>query len=219
MRFLIFTLCISGLVAFLAFSPTFKISRLFCQVDTSPCPPPVLVELNQLKGLSVFLVKTQPVKTKLAQANPAYRDINFQVQFPNSIRLEITSRQPFAVVKISTDSAGLVVDQDAVVLPSSSPPAANLALIIAPDPQALITATAVKLAGLFQDYYLPFNQIMVTPDQVIQVSLPAGTLVRFSPLKDLTSQLRSLQLILKQATIVEHQPRIIDVRFDKPILN
>ena len=133
------------------------------------------------------------------------------------MRIEISLRLPAAQIKSTPTSTDvIVVDDQGVTLTAS--PSTDLPILITSLPRSPLALAAIKLARLLKDSYLPFAYLSVNVDQsFIEAYLPSGQRIRFSPQKDLSAQVRSLQLILRQATINQFPP-IIDLRFDRPIL-
>lgn len=206
-----------AVAGWLLFGPLLRIRQIFCQVATDPCPAPVWTELNQLENRPLVLLNINTLKTKLASLYPTASTVAVTRLLPRALRIEISLRFPAAQIKSAPASADvIVVDDQGITLTSS--PSADLPLLITHLPRSPLTLAAIKLARLLQDSYLPFAYLSVNTDQsFIEAYLPSGQRIRFSSQKDLSTQVRSLQLILRQATINPSLP-IIDLRFDRPIL-
>lgn len=79
-------------------------------------------------------------------------------------------------------------------------------------------SVSVQLLEALKQAYLSASSVTTIDSTTLEASLSADITARFTTLKDFPSQVSSLQLILNLATI-DPKPRLIDVRFDKPILS
>lgn len=217
LSWLIFLALLIGGGGWLLLGPLLRVRQIFCQVATDPCPAPVWAELNQLENRPLLLLNINTLKTKLASLYPTASTVAVTRLLPRAMRIEISLRLPAAQIKSAPTSADvIVVDDQGVTL--TALPSADLPILITSLPRSPLTLAAIKLARLLKDSYLPFVYLSVNADQsFIEAYLPSGQRIRFSSQKDSFAQVRSLQLILRQATINQSLP-IIDLRFDRPIL-
>ncbi len=198
------------------FSPLFRITTILCQVDINPCPQELLVYLAQFNHRNLFIFNTHTLIRQLQGLHPEYKQVLVNIELPHTLRIEVTSRSPIAILVTSSSSTPILVDSQGVLIGSASA-SVNLPLIFLATPSADLLLSSVNLLQLLQQSFISFVSLASTQSAILDVKLKTGMLTRFSLLQDLNSQVNSLQLILQQATIVP-LPRIIDVRFDKPVL-
>ncbi|MBI4035297.1 MAG: hypothetical protein HY381_02770 [Candidatus Chisholmbacteria bacterium] len=210
------SLTLVSLIVFIIAGPALRLRRIFCQVDTNPCPTSVLSQLQQLQGRSVLFLNTANITKSLLDI-PDYKAATATVNFPSTLRVTIAPRTPAAQVITASDSARLLVDDEGIILSPAATPA-NLPVIFASTLDSESLVYSIKLAQLLTTNFLSYQQITIVSPQTLEVVLSSGVRVRFTSLKDASSQLRSLQLILRQATI-DPIPQLIDVRFDKPVIS
>ena len=75
------------------------------------------------------------------------------------------------------------------------------------------------LEGLLDKQKIAFLSVNLNPDDSFRVELRDGGEVILSSKKDLGSQLSSLQLILSRLTIEGKKLKILDFRFDNPVVS
>ncbi len=75
-----------------------------------------------------------------------------------------------------------------------------------------------QLVGLLRKENIAFSRVSIASDSSYLVSISGGGKVFLSPEKDLSTQIRTLQLILKRLTIEGEKVNTLDFRFDKIIL-
>ncbi|MCL4418602.1 hypothetical protein M1146_00705 [Patescibacteria group bacterium] len=76
----------------------------------------------------------------------------------------------------------------------------------------------VDIAGLLYKENIPFASVSIASDSSFTVNLLGGGEVMLSSKKDITTQISTLQLILKRLTIEGKKIKELDFRFDKTIL-
>ncbi|MCL5113751.1 MAG: hypothetical protein M1372_01105 [Patescibacteria group bacterium] len=76
----------------------------------------------------------------------------------------------------------------------------------------------IDIANLLYKENIPFASVSIASDSSFTVNLLGGGEVMLSSKKDITTQISTLQLILKRLTIEGKKIKILDFRFDKTIL-
>lgn len=72
---------------------------------------------------------------------------------------------------------------------------------------------------VLKDNNILFSQVLVLSDLSYEVTIPNNGQVRLSSQKNINKQITSLQRILRELTIEGKQFKIIDFRFDEPIIS
>jgi len=79
--------------------------------------------------------------------------------------------------------------------------------------------SAKQVERLFREKNILFSHVLVLSDSSYSVSIPNNGLVRLSSQKNINKQMSSLQRILRELTIEGKQFKIIDFRFEEPIIS
>ena len=197
-------------------SPLFRVTTILCQVDINPCPPEVLKFLSPFQNRLLFLLQPHQLALSIKHLKPDFNQVHVSLELPQTLRVEITSRMPIAILVTGPAAPAFLVDSQGTILspasPSASLPTLNLAT-----PSANLVTTSIKLLSLLNQAFIPYYDLISTQSSIIDVRLKPTGLARFSLLTDLSAQVNSLQLILHKSTIVP-PGSIIDVRFNKPVL-
>lgn len=78
-------------------------------------------------------------------------------------------------------------------------------------------STQVKLDDGLQKNKISFEKILKNEDGSFTVNLRNGSTVIFSPKKDITKQITSLQLVLARLTIEGKKLKVLDFRYANPV--
>lgn len=81
------------------------------------------------------------------------------------------------------------------------------------------TSKNVDIKSLLLGGKVDFESVHASTDSAYIVNLKEGGRVIFSTKKDLPSQVRSLQIILSRLTIDGKRLKVLDFRFDKPVVS
>lgn len=94
--------------------------------------------------------------------------------------------------------------------------------IVSPLPKLASTTTSIRWINEIQSLCMQENMschtIVIHTDQTATMTLDTGEIVILSLKKDLSSQITSLQLTIKQLTMNNKRFSRMDFRFDKPVL-
>ena len=85
-------------------------------------------------------------------------------------------------------------------------------------PLAQTSSQNVRLEEILLKENVPFSKINVASDSSFLIVLRDGGEVAISQKKNLESQISSLQVILSRLTIEGKKFRLLDLRFDKPVI-
>lgn len=211
---------------FTLYSSYFKINTVVCIIDYAECvDPSVLAELDKLKGQNIFTLSESSVTTRLTSGDFTIRQVALTKELPGKIIFDLQSVYPVAALQVSGDPTWIILDQNHRVIGSrDSDP--NVPTVIVPGPLTLIVGKvpiddlliqSIELARNLADELFTIKSITLVDADTINLTLSDGKIAIFTPKSDLSKQLRSLQLILRDATMTEGI-KIIDVRFMRPVL-
>lgn len=204
-----------SLISFFVWGPLFRLTIILCQVGTDPCPPSVIDYLGQFHHQNLFFLQPPKLSRAFLRSFTQFESVQFSINPPHTLRAEIAPRIPVAQVVVNPNSPHLLVDHQGAILnlkPDSSLPTIYLAT-----PSSSLLNSSLNLEKILNQNFIPFESISISQPAIFSVKLKTGQTVIFTSLKNFVDQVNSLQYILQAATISE--ARIIDVRFDKPVLS
>jgi len=220
-------LLIIGLIYLLFSSSYFRIQNIECSsLNQTPCDQNVIAELNRHKNELIFTTNTQEIEEKIKKADPIYSGVQITAILPNTLKVSMDKKDFFANLQVSSNSASLIVDQDQVVVDKQPFPTPGTFTIISSSADQYVvgdkildsnTLIAFEVANALRRNYLSFNQIYFITNTEIIISLHDNKIAVITGVEDISRQVTSLQLILSKATITP-EPRILDMRFDMPVL-
>jgi cell division septal protein FtsQ len=217
-------------VAFLAYftlySPFFAITTVTCQLDFQDCDNGVLlIELDKLKGQNIFRLDTASITRRLTSGDFTIRQAVVGRTLPATLSVQLQSVYPVVALQIAGDPTWVIMDkQFRVIAARSEDP--NVPTVIVPGPLTVVIGqspkdpsiiASLKLALRLADELFTIKSLALIDADTIELTLEDGKKAIFTPKKDELEQLRLLQVILEGATISK-DTRIIDVRFDRPVL-
>lgn len=216
-----------GLIYLLFSSSFFRIQNIECaSLNEAPCDQNVVAELNKHKDKLIFTTKTHEIEEKIKRADPIYSGVEITAILPNTLKALMNKKDFYANLQVSTNSASLIVDQNKLVVDKQPYPTPGTFSIISSSASQYVvgdeildadTLTAFEVANELRRNYLSFNQIYFISSNEIIISLHHDRIAIVTGTENISRQVTSLQLILSKATI-SPEPRIIDMRFDMPVL-
>lgn len=235
-KYLVFTtdyvvpfLIIIGILSLLAvalYSPIFKIAEVNCALDYQECSDPsVIAELDKFKGRNIFTLKPSDVTTRLTSGDFTIREASLSKELPGTISLSLQSVYPAIALKVDGDPTWVVLDADLRVIGTRQEDP-NVPTVIVPGPLTLtvgkrtqdeVIVQSLLLARRLADELFTVKTITLIDADSIELALEGGMKAIFTPKKDELVQLRALQVVLSDATILKGVSTI-DVRFAQPVL-
>lgn len=211
----------------LRFSPIFSVTTIDCQLDYQSCENPgVLAELDKLKGQNIFIVSAKEIADKLTSGDFTIRAVTMRKALPGILKFELHSVYPTVAIQVAGNPDTWVVldDQFRVVGPKTSNPNvptviinSPLTLTIGQPPAEGSVLETLKITKIFKQESFSYLSLTLTDPDTIELVLPSQKKAVFTLKKDILPQLRALQTILTDATILEGVGTI-DVRFSQPVL-
>lgn len=223
-------LFLSILVIFLfylaIFSPIFKVNQITCSLDYGECgDPSVLAELDKLKGQNIFRLQSDALRSKLTSGDFTIREVSMKKSLPDQVSIELQSVYPVVSLQVVGDPNWVVLDaQFRVITTRETDP--NVPTVIVSGPLTLTVGqpikdeaiiSTLKLAQKLSEELPSVKTVLLIDGDTIELELSSGVRAILTPKKDEMVQLRSLQTILSDATIITGV-RTIDVRFSRPVL-
>lgn len=235
-KYLVFTadillpslICVSVLALgyFTLFSSFFTINTVNCKLDYRDCEDPsLLAELDTIKGQNIFKISTPTIIKKLTSGDFTIQQASIARELPDIITVELQSVYPVVALRITGDSPWVVLDSKFRVIGARSDDP-NVPTVEISGPLTLTVGkpiadktivSTLELAIRLSDELFSVKSIALLDEDTIKLSLSNDKLAIFTPKKDEIVQLRALQAILSDATIIKGV-KTIDVRFSQPVL-
>jgi cell division septal protein FtsQ len=224
LKILIVILLIIGLV-FLVTSDFFKIDRIECHLNGDKCRADIWSALiSEASGQNIFIFSATEFAEKIRLDYPDFSEVSVNKKLPTGLLIKLNRRQ--STVALSTDGRYFLVDQDGVLLEkndsaenwpvvfSTRVGVNELGKAVADEP----TLKAIQILSECRWRLLEPLSASVVDENIIEVSFPDEIKVTFAATKSISSQLDSLQLILKRTKMEGSRLKQIDLRFDKPVV-
>lgn len=235
-RYLVFTwdlllpLLISLLVLLSAwvilFSPIFAIQQIDCQLDYEPCQDPsLLAELDRLRTHNLFRLNQAAITSRLLSANYMLRSVELTRELPSRLHFSLYSIYPVVALRTAQNPNWVVLDSDFRVIRSLGVDP-NVPTVIVPGPLTLVIGSSPSDPALRQTLELALDisrampQIRVVTlldERTLSLSLPNSRQALLNPQSKTAEQLRSLQALQLDDTILTGVS-VIDLRYSQPVL-
>lgn len=207
-------------------SPYFQVSTVACVLDYQECQDESLLsELGKLKGQNIFTLSAKQVTDRLTSGDFTIREAKLTRTLPSSVKLELQSVYPVVALRVKGDPTWIVLDEKLrVIATRTNDP--NVPTVIVPGPLTLkigkpledqTLSSSLKLALRLSDELFSVKTMTLVDANTLELGLEGNIVAIFSPKKDELTQLRTLQAVLADATIIEGM-HIIDLRFAQPVL-
>lgn len=178
--------------------------------------------LDSLRGKNILFIKETDIAAWLIEKNSNFSSIEVEKQLPSSIKILAMERK--AVAQIIAQNYVYLIDKEGVVFKAVKEP------LILPKIEVLTGKIVIgnKIEKLYADSIFPLlsnlselnikveNVTLKSPDEIV-IELPETTIFT-DVYQDDSIISSSLQMMLTSFRIEGRLPRIIDVRFDKPVV-
>lgn len=223
-----FFICISVifLAYFILYSPFFQVTTIECVADYQPCKDTsIIAELDKLKGKNIFTLSQSVISTRLTSGDFTIREAKLVRELPDSVKMELQSVYPVVAIQVTGDTTWVVLDSKLRVIGTrTSDPnvptimiSESLTLTVGKTITDEVTIKALSLARRLADERFSVKKITLIDEDTVKLSLNDGRSAIFTPKKDELDQLRILQAILADATMIKGVTTI-DVRWAQPVL-
>lgn len=221
---ILIVLVVISLVIAAYFSNIFAIKKILCVHNDRPCSPAVEAELNNLMGQNILLFRYSELEEKLKLADVSVQQVLVKPILPHTISVHLSSRGATITISPATGSASLLVDATNVPFDIDEHPKSPAQIIssnvnnlrIGEQINDPIILSAISLSQSLTDNFVSYEFIQ-TEQERLNVLLKNGTVAIFEINANYALKVPSLQYILREATIGK-KPKIIDLRFNKPVL-
>ena len=216
-----------ALLYFVLFSSFFAVTSIHCVLDLEPCEDPSLLsELDKLKGQNIFKIVGDQVTTHLTSLDFTIREATLSKELPGSISLSLQSVYPVVALQVSGDDPTWIIFDSTLRVIGARRIDPNVPSVVVQGPLTFTVGkvptdaniiSSLELAKRVSDELFAVKTITLIDADTIHLALDSGKIAIFTPKKDELVQLRALQTILTDATILEGV-NTIDVRFARPVL-
>lgn len=219
-------LSIISLICFVLYSPFFKITKINCSLDFKDCTDPALIaELDKLKGQNIFTISPGYITSRLTSGDFTIRESVMTRELPGTVGLELQSVYPVVALQIIGDPTWVIMDSKFRVIGTRTTDpnvptvivAGPINLTVGKPPTTDLILKALGIAKRLSDVLFSIKTISLIDDDTIELALADKRIAIFTPKKDELDQLRILQTILGDDTIIKGV-KTIDVRFSQPVL-
>lgn len=182
----------------------------------------VEVSLDEAKlTKNLLLFPAQKIRERLLHDNPLLRDVVIRKKYPHTLVIEPVKRVAAAV--LVTGDQSIVLDREGVVLPQSERESTLPAVIM--DVGTVHTGQAVTDSGVLVSLRLieglgdSWHIVSITKQESgLLVAKYQESEIFFTQEKDPVALSATLQTLLAGFRIKGSLPKVIDLRFDKPIV-
>ncbi len=181
------------------------------------------IEYNErLIAGNMFFFPSANVRRDLLAAYPQLKDVEITKKFPHTILIRPVLRTPFAI--LTTANASYILDEDGAVLGVATPDSRF--------PELFIDVPVVRVGGRIQDanvkrsleflsqgkMLFPASSIRTIDNGSTLKAVSDKTELLFTRNQRIDSLMATLQTIVTGVRIKGTMPKVIDVRFSKPVI-
>ncbi len=220
------TIAVAALWWIVFHTGTFAIRTIVCTSDGGQCKDTnLLAELAKYKGKNIFQVNTDALAYHLESADYMIKTAVVTRTLPGSLAVALQSVSPVVALQVAGQNEWMLFDGSLRLIGSTSTdPSIPTVLIQTPITLAVGKSandgnlrTALEIAEKVGSAVPGVKDIALVDAETIRLDLSSGQYALLTTGKPVDDQIRLLQAVLKDATIVQ-DARGIDVRFNQPVL-
>lgn len=203
----------------------FKVNQVLCFDDGSPCQTDIWFKINSFAlGKNLISLSPQDISQQIKNEFSEIEEVEIKKELPNRLIINLTKRKAIAVIEMKNEY--WQVDYRGIIL-TRRHELSDLPLIVSDEVAISSDGEKIEspqvLASLDCLYKLLFKNLEpyrmeIQNPQTLIIYLRTGSVVLYSFKNDWQLQVDSLQLILERAKIEGKQIKVIDLRFDKPVI-
>jgi len=204
----------------------FKVKFISCQKEGFPCKDEIQF-FEEFKGRNIFFNHIDQIVSKIKDKILTISEVKIRKKLPDKLFIEIIPRKSYVSltkdnkVFYLVDDIGFVYQKDFVkpndqVLIYFDKFSEEIFLGKRIENQEFLQT--LRLIADLKNSFISFKHIVLSDLETITIFLEEPIIASFSAKKSTSSQVDSLQFILKQSKIEGKLPAYIDLRFDKPVL-
>ncbi len=216
------TLFIVALVLAVSLGVALSVSRYFDVKNIEVVGAHLAVGIDQRKlDKNLLFFPTQKVRAQILADNPMLKDVQIQKKFPHTLVIVAYQRTPIA--RLSAGDYEVVIDADGFVVGLAGMSDKSLPLIAIPTNSTAVgvqtTDPIIKFALVFIAGVGDIKVISIRQLDSASLSAKIGeTDIYFTQGNDIQNKVTTLQRIIAGFRIKGTLPKVIDLRFDKPIV-
>lgn len=174
---------------------------------------------REVLGQRIFLLKRQAIASEIKRKFLPVGEVVFKKKYPQTVLVQIVERKPMARI-CPPGGLEFLIDKEGVVYSEVQSEFQGLRVV------TLELGTELALGQKIDDDAVSLilleepqvSSIKYSAQQGIEVKSDEQLKIYFSREKNLESQIRSLQLILKKYKIEGKDLKQVDLRFDHPVV-
>ena len=207
---------------FILRSDLFSIKNFDCKTQYGPCLEEDTEPLKVFLGENLFSVSVQEVEETSMQ-NFMNRKSTVQRVFPNTLAIVLDKRKPLVALKPQNIDSQILVDREGVIVEFTQNSPLPI-IIVERVLKDLVVGKKLddEIVVAIQSFYFTYKTNNVMQGNITQDSL-VFTLdnlinVNYSLKQDPKVSVGALQLIMSRSRIDGKLPKIIDLRYSKPVI-
>ena len=224
MRLLAGSLAVGLAIYLVLFSSLLTIKKIDCTQDGNSCSEDVLADLNKQIGKKTMFLDRRQIENRLVEADKNISQAKVTIKLPDRISIILVSRIAVAQIGIApSNQEVLLLDQNNTVI-GKSIIAFNLPVVFGSEAgslsigqnagvrigRAITIADSLRMMG-------KFGNAIINGDMLTVIGGEMGEII-FSLDKEPETQLQSLQVLTNQVRIDQLDQKVIDLRFERPIV-
>lgn len=220
--FFFLVLLFSLLVLVAARGEFFIVEDIDCKTQYGPCTALDVDTLQKYEGKDIFFLSQDLLKSELLR-DVMNRKVVVQKSFPRKLLVRIEKRKPVIALSNAVDKKQILTDIDGVLVDFSESTYLPI-LVVRQDTQGLYIGGSVPQIWkkVIRTYFLVYKSFgtkeAVFENGVLSTKLENDILVIFPFDKDPQVLVGALQLIVTRSRIDGKLPKVIDLRYIKPVL-
>lgn len=214
-------------VIFVFQSDYFKICQIDCQTENFPCMSEDKNLFAKALGNNIFLFETQKLTDSIKKDNPEIAELLLEKKLPHKIVVQIDRRQAFVCLDLNQEQWYIGDKKGVIFKKLDHCPHEMVKVFYKNGLEDIKLGEQIKDQGLksvfsiielIQDNLVGLKEIRVDAKQNLTLLLEQGIIASFSATKNSQAQVDSLHFILRLSKIEGNLPKVIDLRFDKPVI-
>jgi len=207
------------------YTPVFAVKQIDCILDFEPCKNPgVIAEIAKYQGINLLRLDESSIRTRFTSADFTISAVTVIKRLPSSVTIKMESVYPTVAAKVKDTSTWVIFDDRLRVI-GTRDVSPNVPVVILPSLTGAIVGarlesdelnTALSLAVELSKHLSGVKTIELLGTDLF-LSLGTGQTAVLTTDKDVPSQIRALQAVLAETTILVGVSTI-DVRFAQPVL-
>lgn len=200
----------------------YKIIYLFSIKKIEIIGSPVHLAFDtKIIGMNLFFFPSDSVRSMLLHDYPEIKFLSFEKKFPDTLRVHLDLRQATALIK--TRQSTITVSDDGVILHLFSQVPKDIPTIEYDSSISAQMTTVTDLHILSALKFLKITEVtpnflhIVTSANSIEFTINSTNVI-ISSEKDIQETYHSLQSLLTGFRIQGRIPKLLDLRFDKPVV-